>query len=169
MELGISLYPEFMEEGSLRAYVERAASLGYSRVFLSLILSRLNFSGALPPDSEIFDRTFAACRDHGMKITVDVDSEMLEGLGETEEAVACLRRRGVDCLRIGEMPTRVAGLVNYVKAYEQLAVRAAVEKDYDIALSAMMANPFIDDYEVGKAILDELIEQHTPYLDYLKK
>ena len=32
-----------------------------------------------------------------------------------------------------------------------------------------MANPFIDDYEVGKAILDELIEQHTPYLDYLKK
>lgn len=56
-----------------------------------------------------------------------------------------------------------------MKAYEQLAVRAAVEKDYDIALSAMMANPFIDDYEVGKAILDELIEQHTPYLDYLKK
>ena len=32
-----------------------------------------------------------------------------------------------------------------------------------------MANPFIDDYEVGKAILDELIQQHTPYLDYLKK
>ena len=100
MELGISLYPEFMEDDPLRAYVGRAASLGYSRVFLSLILSRLNFSGALPPDSEIFDRTFAACRDHGMKITVDVDSEMLEGLGETEEAVACLRRRGVDCLRI---------------------------------------------------------------------
>lgn len=85
------------------------------------------------------------------------------------ETNALIGAQGAAPLRIGEMPTRVAGLVNYVKAYEQLAVRAAVEKDYDIALSAMMANPFIDDYEVGKAILDELIEQHTPYLDYLKK
>ena len=85
------------------------------------------------------------------------------------ETNALIGAQGAAPLRIGEMPTRVAGLVNYVKAYEQLAVRAAVEKDYDIALSTMMANPFIDDYEVGKAILDELIEQHTPYLDYLKK
>lgn len=85
------------------------------------------------------------------------------------ETNALIGAQGAAPLRIGEMPTRVAGLVNYVKAYEQLAVRAAVEKDYDIALSAMMANPFIDDYEVGKAILDELIQEHTPYLDYLKK
>ena len=81
------------------------------------------------------------------------------------ETNALIGAQGAAPLRIGEMPTRVAGLVNYVKAYEQLAVRAAVEKDYDIALSAMMANPFIDDYEVGKAILDELIQEHTPYLD----
>ena len=85
------------------------------------------------------------------------------------ETNALIGAQGAAPLRIGEMPTRVAGLFNYVKAYEQLAVRAAVEKDYDIALSAMMANPFIDDYEVGKAILDELIQEHTPYLDYLKK
>ena len=85
------------------------------------------------------------------------------------ETNALIGAQGAAPLRIGEMPTRVAGLVNYVKAYEQLAVRTAVEKDYDIALSAMMANPFIDDYEVGKAILDELIQEHTPYLDYLKK
>lgn len=85
------------------------------------------------------------------------------------ETNALIGAQGAAPLRIGEMPARVAGLVNYVKAYEQLAVRAAVEKDYDIALSAMMANPFIDDYEAGKAILDELIQEHTPYLDYLKK
>ena len=33
----------------------------------------------------------------------------------------------------------------------------------------MLANPFNNDYEVGKSILDELIEAHSPYLDYLKK
>ena len=85
------------------------------------------------------------------------------------EANAIIGAGGATPLAIGEMPTRVAGLVNEVKAYEQLAVRAAVEKSYDIALAAMLANPFINDYEVGKAILDELIEAHSPYLDYLKK
>lgn len=85
------------------------------------------------------------------------------------EANAIIGAGGATPLAIGEMPTRVAGLVNEVKAYEQLAVKAAVEKSYDIALAAMLANPFINDYEVGKAILDELIEAHSPYLDYLKK
>ena len=50
-----------------------------------------------------------------------------------------------------------------------LAVKAAVEKRYDVALTAMLANPFINDYDVGKQILDELIEAHSPYLDYLKQ
>lgn len=85
------------------------------------------------------------------------------------EANAIIGAGGAAPLVIGEMPTRVAGLVNEVKTYEQLAVKAAAEKSYDIALSAMLANPFINDYEVGKAILDEFIEAHTPYLDYLKK
>ena len=85
------------------------------------------------------------------------------------EANAIIGAGGATPLVIGEMPTRVAGLVNEVKAYEQLAVKAAVEQDYDIALSAMLANPFINDYEVGKTILDELVEAHSPYLDYLKR
>lgn len=85
------------------------------------------------------------------------------------EANAIIGGGGATPLVIGEMPIHVAGLVNEVKAYEQLAVKAAAEKSYDIALTAMLANPFINDYEVGKAILDELIEAHSPYLDYLKK
>ena len=85
------------------------------------------------------------------------------------EANAIIGAGGATPLVIGEMPTRVAGLVNEVKAYEQLAVKAAVEKRYDVALTAMLANPFINDYDVGKQILDELIEAHSPYLDYLKQ
>lgn len=85
------------------------------------------------------------------------------------EANAIIGAGGATPLVIGEMPTRVAGLVNEVMAYEQLAVKAAVEKRYDVALTAMLANPFINDYDVGKQILDELIEAHSPYLDYLKQ
>lgn len=100
MELGISLYPEFMDADPLYIYVQRAASLGYRRVFMSLILNHLNFSGAVPPDSQLFDRTFALCRDCGMRVTVDADSEALDALGGIKPAIARLRRRGVDCIRI---------------------------------------------------------------------
>lgn len=101
MEWGISLYPEFLESALLHSYVEQAASLGCRRVFMSLILDRLHFSGALSPESEDFDRVFSLCRDKGLAVTVDVDDVLLSTLaGTTEEAVAQLARRGVDCLRI---------------------------------------------------------------------
>lgn len=101
MEWGISLYPEFMDSASLRDYVERAASLGCRRVFFSLILHQLNFSGALPPESEVFDRVFSLCGEKSLRITADVDDTLLSGSpGSLDEAVARLRRRGVDSLRI---------------------------------------------------------------------
>lgn len=101
MEWGISLYPDFTQPAPLRAYVERAAGLGCRRVFLSLILSHLNFSGALSPESEDFDRVFSLCREKGLAVTVDVDDVLLSALAPTtEEAVAQLARRGADCLRI---------------------------------------------------------------------
>lgn len=101
MEWGISLYPEFLGPDLLQSYVEQAVSLGCRRVFLSLILDQLNFSGTLPPGSEVFDRVFSLCREKGLSVTADVDDTLLSASsGGLEEAVAQLRRRGVDCLRI---------------------------------------------------------------------
>ena len=84
------------------------------------------------------------------------------------EANALIGAHGATPLTLGKMPEKVAGLISSVKAYERLAVRAAVEGSYDAALIAMMANPFIDDFDTGKAILDELIAAHGEYLAYLK-
>lgn len=101
MEWGISLYPEFLGPDLLPGYVEQAASLGCRRVFMSLILDQLHFSGALPPGSEVFDNVFSLCREKDLSVTVDVDDDLLSASsGSMEEAVTQLRRRGVDCLRI---------------------------------------------------------------------
>jgi 6-phospho-beta-glucosidase len=84
------------------------------------------------------------------------------------ETNALVGAGGASPIVIGKMPEKVAGLISYVKSFEQLAVKAAVNRSYDDALTAMIANPFINDYEVAKALLDDLIAAHKPLLDYLK-
>ena len=99
MNAGISLYPDFMDEAALDRYVREAADLGFRHVFLSLILEELHFAGAAGPDSPVFDRAMARCHAAGMTVTADINPEVMEGFGSPEEAVADLKRRGVDILR----------------------------------------------------------------------
>jgi 6-phospho-beta-glucosidase len=80
------------------------------------------------------------------------------------ETNALIGRRGAVPLVLGKMPTQVAGLISEVKAYEQLTAKAAVERSYSGALKALLANPFVNDYQTAKTMLDEMIEAHHPYL-----
>jgi 6-phospho-beta-glucosidase len=83
------------------------------------------------------------------------------------ETNAVIGAGGASPLVIGKMPEKIAGLVSYVKTFERLAVKAAVNRSYEDALTAMISNPFINDYETAKAILDEFVAAHKPLLDYL--
>jgi 6-phospho-beta-glucosidase len=56
------------------------------------------------------------------------------------------------------------GLVQAVKAYEHLAIKAAISGDRDIALRALLANPLVADYDIAAPLLDALIEANRPYL-----
>ena len=65
---------------------------------------------------------------------------------------------GAHALPCGPLPLEVRGLVQSVKAYEQLAVRAGVYGDYDAALCALLTNPLGPTAEDAKRLLDELLE-----------
>ena len=52
----------------------------------------------------------------------------------------------------GNLPDSQIGLARSVKAYEQLAVEAAVTGDYGLALQALVANPLIPSAKVAKQI-----------------
>jgi 6-phospho-beta-glucosidase len=58
----------------------------------------------------------------------------------------------------------IVGLVRAVKAYERLAVRAAVNRSYPDALAALMVHPLIGDYRRAKAVLDDMLEQNQDYI-----
>jgi 6-phospho-beta-glucosidase len=56
------------------------------------------------------------------------------------------------------------GLVQQVKAYERLAVSAAVSGRREIALRALLANPLVGDYEVAVPLLDALLAGSRDHL-----
>jgi 6-phospho-beta-glucosidase len=56
------------------------------------------------------------------------------------------------------------GLVQQVKAYEQLTVRAAIAGDRHAALHALMANPLVRTYRTAEALLGALLDANRHLL-----
>jgi 6-phospho-beta-glucosidase len=67
-------------------------------------------------------------------------------------------------LRLAPLAPELLGLVQQAKAYERLAVEAAVSGDRAVALKALLANPLVRDYDVAAPLLDALLERSRPYL-----
>jgi 6-phospho-beta-glucosidase len=73
--------------------------------------------------------------------------------------VACrIDREGAHPLPVEPLPPEMHGLVEQVKAYERLTVRAAVGGDRELALKALLANPLVRDYSVAVPLLEALVE-----------
>jgi len=71
---------------------------------------------------------------------------------------------GIHGLSVPEVPSTVWGIIAAVKNYEQLAVEAAVKGSRELALMALLAHPLVQDYEIARPLLDELLEANRPYL-----
>jgi 6-phospho-beta-glucosidase len=80
----------------------------------------------------------------------------------------------VKCLvnRNGALPVKISGLdspfikglMQAVKAYEKLTVKAAINGSRAEALAALMIHPLIGDYHRAKVVLDEMIEANAEFL-----
>jgi 6-phospho-beta-glucosidase len=58
----------------------------------------------------------------------------------------------------------VIGLMQAVKAYERLTVKAALNGDRDAALAALMVHPLIGDYDVAAPMLEEMLQANKEFL-----
>ena len=79
--------------------------------------------------------------------------------------VACrIDREGAHPLPVDPLPPEWLGLVEAIKAFERLTVRAAVEGDRDLALKALIAHPLVADYRLAKPLLEELLTANRALL-----
>ncbi|WP_153463311.1 6-phospho-beta-glucosidase [Sediminibacillus terrae] len=67
-------------------------------------------------------------------------------------------------LQVGYVPPQIRGLLQVVKAYEELTVEAAVTGDKGVALQALTLHPLIPSAGKAKAVLEEMLEANRHYL-----
>ena len=80
------------------------------------------------------------------------------------EVPARIDRDGATAQPLPGLPPEMLGLVQQVKAYERLAVRAAIDGDRSAALKALLANPLVGRYRVAAPLLDALLEANRAHL-----
>ncbi|MHB8133546.1 MAG: family 4 glycosyl hydrolase [Anaerolineaceae bacterium] len=80
------------------------------------------------------------------------------------EVPARIYKDRVEPLQVGLMPLSVRGLVQTVKAYEELAIEAALTGSQKTAIAALMANPLVGTYPKARNFLNRVLENESDYL-----
>ena len=80
------------------------------------------------------------------------------------EVTCTVDRDGARPLPVAPLAPEMHGLVAHVKAYEKLTVAAAMSGSRADALTALMANPLIPDWDTARPLLDSILEVNRRYL-----
>ncbi len=80
------------------------------------------------------------------------------------EVPAVVDGRGASSVVQGHLPPQVRGLVQHVKAYEQLTVEAAITGDRNTAVWALANNPIVGSYTAAVSLVERLLDAHKDYL-----
>ncbi|MGE5251869.1 MAG: 6-phospho-beta-glucosidase [Bacteroidota bacterium] len=80
------------------------------------------------------------------------------------ELPARIHRTRAEPLPVGEMPLSVRGLVQTVKAYEQLAIEAVLTGSRNTAIQALMANPLVGSFERANRFFQRVLENERQFL-----
>ncbi len=80
------------------------------------------------------------------------------------EIPARIDRDGAHPAPLAPMAPEIRGLVQAVRAYEDLAVQAAVHGDRTAAEKALLAHPLVGQFSVARPLLEALLDANQPYL-----
>ena len=80
------------------------------------------------------------------------------------EVPARIHRSRVEPLIVGSMPLAVRGLVQAVKAYEELTVEAATSGSHEAALAALVAHPLVGSVSRALSFWDRVLQNERAHL-----
>lgn len=80
------------------------------------------------------------------------------------EMPAVIDRQGAHAIAAGGMPAGIRGLVQHVKAYEELTIEAAIGGDERTALLALATNPLVPSFDTARALWHDILRENRDYL-----
>jgi 6-phospho-beta-glucosidase len=84
--------------------------------------------------------------------------------GAVVEVPCVVTRSSVTPLPQKPLPPEIRGLVQAVKAYEELTIKAAAEGDEKSALQALLAHPFVTSFAQAKALWEAIKKANQAFL-----
>ncbi|MFA7417350.1 MAG: hypothetical protein WCZ19_02315 [Acholeplasma sp.] len=82
------------------------------------------------------------------------------------EITSRITKKGPMPVHIGELPLQIRGIVQHLKAYEELLCDAIYEKNLNKALLAFQIHPLSKSFNTTKDAFDALYEKHKEHLTY---
>ena len=82
------------------------------------------------------------------------------------EGPAIINKNGVNGIKLKSIPKGLAGLMRNQASVQDLTVEAALKKDKNIALQALLVDPVVDSIDQAEKILDEMIKLQGKYLPF---
>ncbi len=80
------------------------------------------------------------------------------------EIPALIDRHGAHAFDLAPLEPDIRGLAQAVRAYEDLAVAAAIHGDRDLAIKALLAHPLVGRFAVARPMVDALLEANRRHL-----
>lgn len=84
--------------------------------------------------------------------------------GSVVEVPCLVGAAGPIPLTAGRLPAAIRGLIQSVKAYEELAVEAGVSGDRQAAIRALASHPLVPSFAVAKELVRAILEANREYL-----
>ncbi len=84
--------------------------------------------------------------------------------------VSCvITAQGPVPLTVGRLRPQILGLLQVIKAFEALTVRAAIHGDADAALQALTINPLVPSVSAARNILRDILAENAEYLPQFRR
>lgn len=97
-ELGISIYPDHSEPQEDRKYIKKAANLGYTRIFMSM----LEVTEGKEKVSETFGGIIHYAKELGFETVLDIAPSIFDDLGISYDDLSFFSELGADGIRLDE-------------------------------------------------------------------
>ena len=97
-ELGISVYPDHSDPEKDKAYIKKAADLGFTRLFMSM----LEVQDGKEATAAKFKNIISFARDHGFEVILDINPGIFKQLGISYDDLKFFADLGASGIRLDE-------------------------------------------------------------------